>query len=168
MNINEVSIPVSGEFTIKVIDGKTGVVLEEETGNNVILNTGIDHIRHAITPLAYSPVAFLQLGGNATVETVTDAPTTVDGQLASSPSELFNVRSFFIAPEQTMFKCIVSMTEGNGANSAQYNEAVLMFKTSSSPDTYAWFARKTFNNKVKNSNLLFEINWAINFNYISV
>lgn len=168
MLIKEPSINVNDNVTIKTIDGITGKVLDINTGHNIILNTGIDHIRHAITPIPYHPVAFLQLGGNATPETVNDAPTTSDGQLSIGPSEIFDVRSFFITPEQTLFKCIVNIGEGNGTGIAYYNEAVLMYLTSTSPsNVYAWFARYTFNNKVKNSSLLFEINWQVNFKYIS-
>jgi hypothetical protein len=169
-------IEVHGRLTIKTIDGATGLVLNEDTGENCILDSGITQICRRIAGDSVYPVALLQLGANATPETVTDAPINGDGTLNASPSELFDVKAYFLTPGKTLFKCIVNLNEGNGFNStgsASYNEAVLMYRRGIPIPNglsleYDWFARKTFSNKIKNSNLLFELNWEISFVYVAV
>src|ERR1035437_3436796 len=151
MNLKD-TVEVHGVLTIKTIDSLTGVVLDEEVGENCILNTGLDLIARSLTTGGAPLVTLLQLGGNGAVkETITDAPADSSGYLSSVHSEFLSVNSYSIISGKTLFKCIVGPTSANGSSgSATYNEAVLMYKVSESPDVYGWFARKTFTNKIKN------------------
>jgi hypothetical protein len=172
MNLKD-KLEIHGRLTIKTIDGATGAILDEETGENCILDSGIYQICRRIAGEAVYPVALLQLGSDATPETVKDAPINSDGTLSAYPSELFDVKAYYLTPGKTLFKCIINLNEGNGTGSASYNEAVLMYRRGTPIPNglsleYDWFARKTFSNKIKNSNLLFELNWEISFVYVAV
>ena len=165
MNLKD-TIEVHGVLTIKTIDSLTGVILDEEVGENCILNTGLALIALSITAAGAPPVTILQLGGNVTKEIVTDVPSTSNGSLTVRPSDFLPINSYSIIPGKTLFKCLIGPAYANsGTGNATYNEAVLMYKISEDPVTYGWFARKTFNDKIKNSSLIFELNWEITFEY---
>lgn len=162
------SLGVKGVFTLKVIDAATGVVLEEEKGNNIVLNSGLDIIRRAISSGSAPVVNTLQLGGDATTPTPQDAPLNTGGSLQVVPSEFFAVQPFYYKDDnQTVtFKCIIPPGSGNGSDPEgrgnAYQEAVLSADTGGE---HKWFARKTFNTRVKTALVLFEINWDIIFTY---
>lgn len=164
------NIGVHGNFTIKVIDGKTGNIVDEETSSNVILNSGLEFLKQAISNPVTTHVDYLQLGGSAAIAKVTDTPdpTSVNGELLITPSEVFPVTAYYLKPATVTFKCIINLNQGNQGGTATYREAVLMFPIPG-PDPqatyYDWFARKTFNDKLKNNTLIFEINWEISFDY---
>lgn len=170
MNVKE-NIGVHGKLTIKVIDGKTGIVIEEDSGDNVVLNSGLDFLRKNITTFTPVPVQYMQLGGDSTAATPLDTPAFPDGRLVIRPSELFLAKAYFLTPNTTLFKSIVNLNEGNGNGTATYTEAVLSFPVEPPPgsliDYVGWFARKTFSGKTKTNNVLFELNWEITFKYVS-
>lgn len=166
------NVGVQGKFTLKVIDGLTGNVIEEETSSNVILNSGLEFLKQAISNPVSTHIDYLQLGGSAALAKVTDAPdvSSSNGELIITPSEVFPVVAYYLKPATVLFKCIINLNQGNQQGSTTYREAVLMFPVPG-PDPqltyYNWFARKTFNDKLKNNTLLFEINWEISFEYQS-
>jgi hypothetical protein len=187
------TLNVNGILSIKVIDAVTGKILEEDSGQNLILNSGIDIMcralagdvsipvttaetkLHQLTNPLSNIVQYIQLGNNLTPPTISDSSPFPSGALNLDPasgngaSEVFKLIPVFGIKDTISFKCIIPNSAGNGSSgTALYQEAVLMTKTSDVP-TYKWFARKVFGGvKTKNSGVIFEINWDIVFSANSV
>lgn len=179
---------INGIFTLKIIDATTGKLLDKESGQNLILNSGVDMMCRALAGDVTVPaidaqaklhtlnapltniVQYLQLGNNITLPLVTDSSPFPSGALNLDPlsgngaSEIFKLMPVLGLKDTISFKCIIPNSAGNGSSgTALYQEAVLLGKTSDIP-TYKWFARKVFSGvKTKTSNVVFEINWDIVF-----
>lgn len=190
LNLNE-TLSIKGIFTLKVIDALTGEVLNEVSGENLILDSGIDLMCRAlagdnVVPVTEeekklyffnSPIAnivqYVQLGNNLLPSTPESNSPYNSGALNEDPSsgynasEIFKLTPLFQKKNTVTFRCVVPNSAANGSSgSAVYQEAVLMSKVSATP-TYKWFARKLFPLQTKTSSVIFEINWDIVFNVTS-
>ena len=172
MNLNlKQNIQVMGELTITSIDTNTGCVISEDTHPNMILDSGLELLAKAISSQGIPLVSHLQLGGNSNPPISTDVPLSSDGQLITTPSEVFPVQAYYNRPNAVTFKCFIPATAANRGSAANYNEAVLLAGTLNpglATYTYQWFARRTFNQRYKDNNIIFEITWVIKFLYSNI